>query len=79
MPRKRNPATCENIVTAAISPRYNVALIHETMPQHERDDAAVMDREALGAVLDPTTCVALAPRIVDRVFERIRACGWLER
>ncbi len=175
MPHKRNPATCENIVTVGTSLRYNVALIHEAMQQqHERDGAAwkvewkalpelcmgvgamleqmrsvladlvvdatrmranldllggylltervmfelsakvgkqtahewvveasvhgmdrgltleqslcsmpavaaVMDREALGAALDPTTYVGLAPRIVDRVLERIRASGWLER
>ena len=175
MPHKRNPATCENVITVGTSLRYNVAFIHESMQQqHERDGAAwkvewkalpeicmgvgamleqmqtvlaglvvntgrmranldllggylltervmfelsgkvgkqtaheqvveasvhgmdhgltleqsllsmpsiaaVMSREELGAVLDPTTYVGLAPQIVDRVLERTRTSGWLER
>lgn len=41
--------------------------------------AVLMHRDGLAAILDPTTCVGLVPRIVDRVLARVRASGWLER
>lgn len=41
--------------------------------------AAVMSREEPAATLDPTTCVGLAPRIVDRVLARVPTSGWPER
>jgi adenylosuccinate lyase len=40
--------------------------------------AGAMDAAELARVLDPTTYVGMAPRIVDRVLARARAEGWLD-
>ncbi len=39
---------------------------------------AALSADELGALLDPTTYVGLAPEIVDRVLAETRALGWTE-
>jgi adenylosuccinate lyase len=40
--------------------------------------AAALTPGELRKVLDPTTYVGLAPRIVDQVLAEVRASGWLD-
>jgi adenylosuccinate lyase len=38
---------------------------------------AALPAEELNSLLDPTTYIGLAPEIVDRVLNEVRASGWL--